>query len=486
MIKQLLLAVFLLLSSYAVKANDWVFNWGHMLDAKTEAGDNVVGLAQAADGNYFVAVSWGTRNAYTNKFQEKITDSWNLFLDGEAIRDADGDVIKGAEYQGGNSNNDNVALQKYDQAGNLLWTVYSDRGNIDAANTRICATKDGGVLLLLTVRPWVQDPDTVVQIKGTNNTSFALTDVLLHGKKIYHPVLVKVNAGGELVYVKQIFTYDYPEGISENRSPSALFYTKAFCTDDDENIYVVGNLRTRITMQKADSSKVVMNPHNVEGWDGDVQKRIGCMFLLKFDKDVNFVQGVTDEGSAIFTYLDVVTYKDGKLYAAGIVKGNGEKVGWGGITFSAPTHGESFVLTSLNTRDLNVNYVRLFSASENNKAVHLKNIECMGEQVYILGGSRLGEHFDEDGNTILKTTGNMFEGMMLRCDANTGKVNAYVTSQHALSENFGIMDMTENNGTLGVLGYVFSGLTLYSYETLPASGLTLKKTDEKILIKLVG
>ena len=114
------------------------FQWAHSVDGNTTAGDNVIGMAKSSDGNYYVATSFGSSSSQTN--------AMGVWIDG-----VESDEIEGSPYTG-TSQNGNLVLQKVNKQGEILWTAYSDKGDVDHGATHIAATPDGGVVMALKVR----------------------------------------------------------------------------------------------------------------------------------------------------------------------------------------------------------------------------------------------------------------------------------------------------------------------------------------------
>ena len=188
----LLLFAFLSLTMSVNAQSPLTFQWAHSVDGNTTGGDNVIGMCKSSNGNYFVATSFGTSDSQT--------DARGLRIDGNLVDD-----VEGSPYTGTSQNN-NLVLQKLDASGNVAWMVYTDEGDIDPTATQITPTSDGGAVMAIKARAWVEDAglDVLVNFVVPNGRPVSVRDTKTQEGE-YRYVIAKFSSAGQVEWSKIIY-----------------------------------------------------------------------------------------------------------------------------------------------------------------------------------------------------------------------------------------------------------------------------------------
>lgn len=421
----LLLAVFAMFAT--VNAAEPVFNWAHTVDGATSAGDNVVSMAKAADGNYYVANTFGTTDA-----------SRNVNFDGATIQDKDGNAIEGSPYTG-TSNNGNLLLQKVATDGSVKWFAYTRKGDVNQSNSKIVAAKDGGVIAVLKVRAWVAAAgyDNLIEVVDAAGAVTTVKDMGTQASE-YRYLVIKLNAEGSLEWTRLIaglVRTDTKYATKDNA------YIYGVDVDENDNIYLAGNFRTELYFKKADgTTEALVAKNNVE-WTGDSQSVIGDLFLVKLDKDGYLTDKLLADGTATCAFIDNVAYNDGKIYLNGRVQGNGTEMKLGDKALNASSERQTMFIASVNTADMSVNYVNALSSVANSAkrfVLQNKNAQYVDGKVYFTG--LLNGGLAKAGSTEPFATNNatVLKAYLLQVDPATGEVLNSFVNANGISGYFGV------------------------------------------------
>lgn len=421
----LLFAVFAIIAT----ANAGVpsFNWAHTVDGATSAGDNIIGTAKAADGDYLIATTFGTTK----------TDL-GVNFDGATLQDKNGNAIEGSPYTG-TSNNGNLLLQKVATDGAVKWFAYTRKGDVEQSCSKIVATTDGGAVAVLKVRAWVKEAgyDNLLEVVDAAGAVTTVKDMGTQAGE-YRYLVVKINADGNLEWTRLIagLAKETSKSITKNNA-----YVNGVDVDENDNIYIAGNFRTELYFKKADGNTETLVAKNNANWDGDSQKVIGDLFLVKLDKDGYFVNKLVADGTAACAFFDNVVYNDGKLYLNGRVQGDGSAMTLGGKTVNASSTLQTEIIASVNTSDFSVNYVNALTSVANKSGkfvIQNKNVQYVDGKVYFTGllngglANGSAEAFLNTNNTILKA-------YLLQVEPSTGEVvNSLVEAGTGISGYFGV------------------------------------------------
>jgi len=111
------------------------------------------------------------------------------------------------------------------------------------------------------------------------------------GYRTYYAVLLKVSSEGVIEWNKYIEIDNSPETAATyytEGTPDGI-YPYATATDENGNIYLAGNYRKTMTFYTAENSPVQLIPHNTVNWNGDSQKTVGDLFIVKLDDKGNYL-----------------------------------------------------------------------------------------------------------------------------------------------------------------------------------------------------
>lgn len=453
MIKKItfLMLAALTLTVSASADDNLTFNWAHSVDGETTAGDNVNGVYKAADGNYFAVTTFGTTSS-----------ALNVKVDGETLTDASGNAIEGSHYTG-TSNNANLLLQKVDaQTGSIAWFVYTKKGDVDNSYTPVAATADGGVVIAVKCRAWVEADglDNLLEVVDAQGNTTTVKDMgTVSGE--YRYLIVKLNADGKLEWTRLIagLLVNKGEKIDESYT-SALksatknnLYVYGMDVDEEGNIYLCGNFRTKMSLKDKEGKVVTLVAKNNSSWTGDSQTVMGDLFLLKLTNEGYIDKSLTAEGTASCAFFDNVVYNNGNLYLNGRVKGDGTEMTVGGKAVNASADFQTMIVASVKASDLTVNYLKTFTsvANKSNKFVlQNKNAQFVGGSVYFTGLINGGWAKEGSTEAFLNTGATQLKGYVLKLDPETGDVqNSYVKTDGGIGGFFGVYVGTNNTYAFG-------------------------------------
>lgn len=84
--------------------------------------------------------------------------------------------------------------------------------------------------------------------------------------------------------------------------------------DENDNIYLAGNFRTEMYLNKSDETKATLvAKSSVDTWGGDSQNTVGDMFLVKLDSKGYYLNSIVNNGIVDCAFLDKVVYNDGNF-----------------------------------------------------------------------------------------------------------------------------------------------------------------------------
>lgn len=427
----LLLAAFMLLMVSAQAQSPLTFQWAHSVDGNTTAGDNVIGMCKSSDGNYYVATSFGSSSSQA--------DAMGVWIDG-----VESDDIEGSPYTG-TSQNSNLVLQKVNKQGEILWTAYSDKGDVDHSATQIAASPDGGVVVALKVRAWVEEAglQNLFEYISPQDDVKAIVDNTIQ-KGEYKYVIVKIDSDGNIIWYR-IISGEVKTDTKYATKNNAYVY--GLTIDENDNIYVAGNFRTKLWFQDAQNKWNEIDAQNTKDWNGDSQAVTGDLFLVKLNKQGLFLNSFLADGTAKCAFIDNLCFDDGKLYLNGRVQGDGTEMKLGGFKVDASSDRQTEILASINASDLSVNYVKSLESvanTDNRFVIQNKSVQLLNGKLYYTG--LLNGSWKQDGQTLLDNpSSKMLKGYVLQVDPATGHVdNAAIRLDGGIGGFFGVYEGEKN------------------------------------------
>lgn len=421
------------------------FQWAHSVDGATTGGDNVMGMCKSSDGYYYIATNFGTST--TQK-------ALNVWFDGEQLK-GDHSVYEGSPYTG-TSQNGNMLLQKVAKDGSVVWTTFTKKGDVDHAE--VAPTSDGGLIVALKCRAWVKEAgleNMLCYVDATESETNITGDQV---ESEYRYLIMKITKTGTIEWYRKITGLVKTNG--EKKPTKNNIYVNGLAVDENDNIYLAGNFRTEMYLNKSDETKVTLvAKSSVDTWGGDSQNTVGDMFLAKLDSKGYYLNSVVNEGVVDCAFLDKVVYNDGKLYLDGRVKSVGNEITFGGVTVNASKDFQTQLLLSVNTEDLSVNYIKSLTSVANKSGrfvIQNKSVQYLNGYVYftgLLNGSWQQE--GESENIATNHTSAQLKGYVLKMNPETGKVEkATVRKDGGIGGFFGVYEGAEK---LYAFGYDFSG-----------------------------
>ena len=420
------------------------FQWAHSVDGATTAGDNVMGMCKSSDGYYYIATNFGTST--TQK-------ALNVWFDGELLKNEHG-AYEGSPYTG-TSQNGNMLLQKVAKDGSVVWTTFTKKGDVDHAE--VAPTSDGGLIVALKCRAWVKEAgleNMLCYVDATESETNITGDQV---ESEYRYLIMKITKAGTIEWYRKI------TGLVKNgeKQPTKNnIYVYGLAVDEYDNIYLAGNFRTEMYLNKSDETKATLvAKSSVDTWDGGSQKTVGDMFLVKLDSKGYYLNSIVNNGIVNCAFLDKVAYNNGKLYLDGRVKSVGNDITFGGVTVNASKDFQTQLLLSVNTEDLSVNYIKSLTSVANKSGrfvIQNKSVQYLNGYVYftgLLNGSWQQE--GESENIATNHTSAQLKGYVLKMNPETGKVEkAAVRTDGGIGGFLGVYEGAEK---LYAFGYDFSG-----------------------------
>ena len=434
----LLLAAFMLLMVSAQAQSPLTFQWAHSVDGNTKGGDMIVGMTMSSDGNYYVATTFGTSNDED--------DALNVWFDGEKLYNSKNKLVTGSSYVG-TSQNGNLLLQKVDKEGNVLWNMYTLKGDVEHAATKMVPTSDGGVVMAIKTRAWVEAEGLTnlssIYQPGKRGLKYVITDDLTKPSE-YSYVILKITSKGVVDWY-QIIRGEVREDTKYATKNNAYVY--GLTIDENDNIYVAGNFRTKLWFQDAQNKWNEIDAQNTKDWDGDSQAVTGDLFLVKLNKQGLFLNSFLADGTAKCAFIDNLCFDDGKLYLNGRVQGDGTEMKLGGFKVDASSDRQTEILASINASDLSVNYVKSLESvanTDNRFVIQNKSVQLLNGKLYYTG--LLNGSWKQDGQTLLDNpSSKMLKGYVLQVDPATGHVdNAAIRLDGGIGGFFGVYEGEKN------------------------------------------
>lgn len=420
------------------------FQWAHSVDGATTGGDNVMGMCKSSDGYYYIATNFGTST--TQK-------ALNVWFDGEQLK-GDHSVYEGSPYTG-TSQNGNMLLQKVAKDGSVVWTTFTKKGDVD--HPEIAPTSDGGLIVALKCRAWVKEAgleNMLCYVDATESETNITGDQV---ESEYRYLIMKITKTGTIEWYRKITGLVKTNG--EKKPTKNNIYVNGLAVDENDNIYLAGNFRTEMYLNKSDETKVTLvAKSSVDTWGGDSQNTVGDMFLAKLDSKGYYLNSVVNEGVVDCAFLDKVVYNDGKLYLDGRVKSVGNEITFGGVKVDASKDFQTQLLLSVNTEDLSVNYIKSLTSVANKSGrfvIQNKSVQYLNGYVYftgLLNGSWQQE--GESENIATNHESAQLKGYVLKMNPETGKVEkATVRTDGSIGGFFGVYEGTKK---LYAFGYGMS------------------------------
>lgn len=391
-LKNLLFTLVIFVAGWSISAQNVTYNWHEGITSSNSVTPQDVQIND--NGNLFTLTN----------FVSKSPDLTGEFM-GQTFTGVPNSATSGTR---------NLLLVKSDLSGNYIWGVNSTIGDIDLASSGMALTADGGSFLALKVRHTnnQEQGDTLLRIKSADGTE---TDIIWDypGSWVYQGVIVKIAGNGIVEWMKHI-PVDYlpAAGATNNVLDGFNFYSAT--TDATGNLYAAGKL-----------IKAICFPNDT--LFPNANKKTGTSFIVKFTNTGDYIAHFTSGGSADYDQINDISFEEGALYAAGLIKGDTSGI--------ATTFGSESMLTPVATNiyamkidpsDLSVDWARFYPGiREGGQTIQLKNMNVEQDNIFITGGLNGGIGFTETATTgDLSSPGNALKGFTMKCAISDGHCTA--------------------------------------------------------------
>lgn len=417
---KLVITLFLLLIT--MYSNAQKFAWADRLVTTGKKAQSIMNNLQANDaGDVFILQKFGT---VTDKGDDVFCDHTTFM----------GKKFYGAKYgkSGGNSYNGNLLITKSNTAGELIWAVHTDAGDIYTSASVMIPTADGGCFLALKARNSDKNAyldSLLIRTVSNNGDKDSIKWVAEFNDNEYHsvyqPVFVKVSGSGIVTMLKKA-DVDY------SAMPNATYYSYGTPNgfdfyggdqDSDGNVYVGGRIRKAMNFGGGQR----ITPHNTTEWNGGPQQPCGNLFVLKMDENGNYIKHFTSDPTNAITFDNVkhIKIESDALYVVGNVRGKGGNKFNIGTFEMIPNDFQSAYAMKLNKELNTVAWAEYypFVKVHNRKDWKLLNMTMDKDEFYIVGGNTGGiAHADKPEVALAQSGSNWLNGFLLKCSKTDGKI----------------------------------------------------------------
>ena len=449
--KKILLLVFSMVCGVSAYAGDVNFQWAKPLIAPM--GTNAHSLAKSADGKIFAFSNFGSSG-----------ESNTISYEGEILG-------TGAPYNGSSSSgNLNIVFQKLEKNGDLIWSINSCWVGASLSDCAYTPTADGGAFLALKFYHTNYDAAGNGKLVSLVDAKGETTDVIWEypGHWVYQGILAKISTDGAVEWT-QLIHVDYsgePNATYYKEYTPQGFYFYGATEDNEGNLYIAGNYRKEMTFTKEGGDKVILTPHNTEGWNGDPQGTVGDLFLVKLDKEGNYLGHVTTTGSAARESINDIAYADGKIYFLGMVKGSTtetSEIKLGDTTIQ-PTTFDDIIAGAVNT-DMSVAWVKhfpAFAASNGKHTTQNKKMDIQNGSLYLMGHV-VGGFGADKSEALISGSSTLQSGFLIKCSATDGTWQGGAIGDKTIGGYYGAYE--DENGKVYTYGYALGNVYLLTYDS---------------------
>ena len=376
---------------------------------------------------------------FTYDFYTKAPDfAYGQFGDGFKMYGFESTAVNG---------NPNLGLHKIDKDGNLLLSVYSDRGYFDKGNSGVAATADGGVILAMRLRlaDGVAEADgkkVMLRLHTSADVSYSYDiespDIPVDSKygNIYVGMVVKLDKDGKVQWHKQLTVDFEPVMVNgKEKKCSDMIEIKGVEAGSDGNYYVAGKFKRQMTIEGCET---VYTPRNIPA-DWNYSDAAGDLFLAKFDKDGNHKWTLHNQEGSFIGHEGITDIQSDEeaIYLTGYLEGcdtEVQKTIFGGKTVEVPNDRSNMFYLKLNYLDnadatdatLKVEYVNVFKGVKD--AANKQRMKPMGiwtgKDEIVMTGSFSGIVYDPEGNEVLAAPSTALKSYVITADKATGAFKA--------------------------------------------------------------
>jgi hypothetical protein len=386
-----------------------VFQWGKLIDSP-QAQDLSAKVVLTTDGSPVTLSQFGSKNS---------TDY---------IKFDDQEIATGAATTS-NSENLNLLVIKHNASdGSLKWVVSSKNGDFAVSSAaNMCATSDGGVLVLVNGRSTEADALAAPVLVDNSGAEVNFYDWNT-SVRVYNQVLIRINEEGNIAWARNIAMDQLP--VPNASATGATDHTvngvtpSALAVDADGNIYIGGNYRAPMILTGDKNATYVLTARNIENYTGDTQSAAGGLYVIRLDKDGNYVNHLRATGALTRDQASLFCIDGSTLYIAGNVSGNvGDKLTMGEKSISMESTLDGFFVAGVTTDLKTVNsltYIKPFANSSSTHTTKLRDLQLIGDNLYVVGGGTGGYGAAGSSAAAVQSTGKPEEGWFIALNPTNG------------------------------------------------------------------
>lgn len=450
--------------------------WNVLVDGPQGAGDNMYGVTVTNDGNLVTVGNFGSRSA------------------SDVMTFAGQEIAIGAKTDSA-SDNYNLLVTKHEATdGSLIWALSTKNGDVTSSGINsVSATADGGVVLLVEMRSSSVTPYESPVIVDAAKTEIDFADWNT-SCWIRNQVVIKVSKEGYVQWVRRIAADQLPvpnasSGTSVTDTTNGAF-PYAVAEDSESNIYIAGNHRVPLIFSGDQNSTYVLTPRNISAYNGDVQTYAGGLYLVKLDKDGNYLthlQGSASDGITT-DYINSMVIEDDMIYFAGYFQGKeGSKLTLGKGTATAEVtklnDNNAILLGAVkstvtgSTHSLVPQFITCYNeadrAGSTSHRIQLLSLQKAASSLYLMGSFQGAVSTNENATPLISSASTMLEGFIIKTDAADGSYQAAVANNISIG---GYHNLFVHDGVTYAQGYRLNATTGAFIDRLDPETLAIEET----------
>ncbi|MDR0414766.1 MAG: hypothetical protein LBH84_05050, partial [Prevotellaceae bacterium] len=373
---------------------------------------------------------------------------------------------EGSLASSGNSSTNLLIHKLSRQDGSVQWQLTSDRGQVDAAYSKIEPTADGGLLLAIKVSfsNYAEDKSSdsvllrLVENDGVTKHTLTRGGSQTNARQI---AVAKIDADGHVLWIKHVIKVN-DVSISNTTAGQAIdaIYVNGLEEDADGNFYLAGRYVKEITFATPGGGTKTLLPQNAAGWNGDSQEQRGDALLVKIDPDGNLLWSLEKSGTLYYQSVAAITLAGGKLFVAGGAQASAGRLG---LDYFA-MQGDTIFPT-----ERSGGYVARFDVSSGTPVLQWFTALNARVQTNGKGGNVWLHNLDYDGGELFLT--GRFTGFIDRADGTVIVANDAISGTSSTQRGY-LMRLNPSTGSVsaaamqGITGYyraVFRENRVYAF-----------------------
>lgn len=453
--KKSLLSLLALSASLFAGASAPQLMWHKIIDSPQNAGDIMKCTEVTADGNIVTLGCFGSR-----------TDADNISFDGQVI-------ATGAATNSASDNLNLLAIKHRASDGSRIWSISSRKGDFASMGAMsMTATADGGVAMLIEMRSSNVTPYESPVIIDASGAEIDFPDWNV-SCWISYQVLVKLSADGNVQWIRPIIADQLP--VPNASSGTSTLYTVrgefpyAIAEDSQGNLYIGGNFRTPMIFNGAGNATYVLQPRNLESYNGDTQNYAGALYLVKLDSEGNYLSHLrtsSDDGVSSEFINDMAIDGD-NLYFAGYFQGKADcklTIGSGAsaltLTKSSADNAVMVGAVKISAENnlLTPSFITCYNEVQvsGKSRIQFQKMTAANGSLYIMGLFQGAIAANGSEEKLVSSVNTMLEGFCLRLDATDGKFAVGYANQTSIG---GYLNGFFYNDRLYLTGYRLNAQT---------------------------